>query len=239
MDAASARRVAAQVFVDDPGSPDLGADDAHHLSRVLRLEKGELVIAADGRGTSVLCRYVGTGLEPTATAEFVARRTPSITVGFAPVKGDRPEWAVQKLTELGVDAIVPLLSERSVVRWPAERGVRAAERLRRVSREAAAQSRQAWLPELTDPMSLHAFVEDFGAGAVALADPDGDLPTLGTPTIAIGPEGGWGDSERSLGLAMVRLATGVLRAETAAVAAGTLLSGLRSGLVGTVEDESR
>ena len=66
---------------------------------------------------------------------------PALTVAFAPVKGERPEWVVQKLTELGIDRIVPLVSERSVVRWSGARGKATVERLRRVAREAAAQCR--------------------------------------------------------------------------------------------------
>ena len=67
---------------------------------------------------------------------------PELTVVFAPVKGERPEWVVQKLTELGIDRIVPLRSERSVVRWTGQRGQATVERLRRVAREAAAQCRR-------------------------------------------------------------------------------------------------
>ena len=74
--------------------------------------------------------------------------------GFAPVKGDRPEWTVQKLTELGVDRIVPLRAARSVVRWDGERGAAAVERLRRVAREAAMQSRRCRLPEVTEMTSV-------------------------------------------------------------------------------------
>ena len=80
--------------------------------------------------------------------QFEEASEPGLTVAFAPTKGERPEWVVQKLTELGVDRIVPLISERSVVRWAGERGAGAVERLRRVAREAAAQSRRVWLPDV-------------------------------------------------------------------------------------------
>ena len=75
-------------------------------------------------------------------------------MAFAPVKGERPEWVVQKLTELGIDRIVPLFSERSVVRWSGARGQATVERLRRVAREAAAQCRRVWLPEVSDSVRL-------------------------------------------------------------------------------------
>ena len=113
MDAASSPRSAAQVFVPDPAAPELAEDDRHHLVRVLRLSPGELVIASDGNGSSALCRFTGDGalLEPTGPVTYQPRPAPAITVGFAPAKGDRPEWVVQKLTELGVDRIVPLATE--------------------------------------------------------------------------------------------------------------------------------
>ena len=82
------------------------------------------------------------------------RLEPALTVAFAPIKGERPEWVVQKLTELGIDRIVPLRSERSVVRWTAQRGQAAVERLRRVAREAAAQCRRVWLPEVAETVAF-------------------------------------------------------------------------------------
>ncbi len=165
------------------------------------------------------------------------RLDPPITIAFAPAKGDRPEWVVQKLTELGVDRIVALETERSVVRWSMHRADHAMERLARVAREAAAQSRRAWLPELVGPDSLEALRAR--VAGLALAERDGEPPTLERAAIAVGPEGGWGDAERALGLPSVRLGDGVLRAETAAIAAGALLAGLRSGLVGPVQGARR
>ncbi len=101
---------------------------------------------------------------------------PALTVAFAPTKGERPEWVVQKLTELGIDRIVPLVSERSVVRWEGGRGQKAVERLRRVAREAAAQCRRVWLPEITDVVHF-ADLSGLGAtGEVVLAQLSGDRP---------------------------------------------------------------
>lgn len=193
-----------------------------------------MVIAADGRGGSALCRFIGapTFLEPIGPPTRAPRASPSITVAFAPVKGDRPEWVVQKLTELGIDVIVPLLSDRAVVRWEGARSARALERLGRVSREAAAQSRRVWLPVIGEPSTLHQMLDTAGPGAtVVLAERGGGPPSLEHRVIAIGPEGGWSEAERSLGLPRVGLGEAILRAETAAVAAGTLLSALRDSLV--------
>ncbi len=231
----------AQVFVDDPGRPVLSDEDAHHLARVLRLRDGEEVIAADGRGHWARTAWRGAAtLEPVLTApgvggdgsvQFEARAEPALTVAFAPVKGERPEWVVQKLTELGIDRIVPLRSERSVVRWTGVRGQASVEKLRRVAREAAAQSRHVWLPEVCDTVDFAELSSLGGAGEVVLAQLSGDRPNLDQRVVAVGPEGGWSTDELASGLPTVGFGLSVLRAETAAVTAGALLASLRTGTV--------
>ncbi len=227
---------AAQVFVADVAQPVMSDDDRHHLARVRRLRPGETVVAADGRGRWVSCRFrdgaPGDGaLEVDGAVEVENRPGPALTVAFAPAKGDRPEWAVQKLTELGIDTIVVFRAARSVVRWDEARSERAVERLRRVAREAAAQCRQVWLPEVGTEPSMAAIVERLGSRGVGMADPGGSAPSLRCPVLAVGPEGGWSDEERALGAAPIGLGPYILRAETAAVTAGALLGALRAGLV--------
>jgi 16S rRNA (uracil1498-N3)-methyltransferase len=112
--------------------------------------------------------------------------------------------------------------------WEGERGLRHLARLRKVAREAAVQSRRARLPEVSDLVPLAALLEEPGA---ALADPAGEPPSLARPTIVVGPEGGFTAEERSLARGAVRLGPNVLRAETAAIAAGALLVALREGVV--------
>jgi 16S rRNA (uracil1498-N3)-methyltransferase len=229
------RHAAGWVFVEDPGNPILGDDDAHHLATVLRLSSDEPVVASDGAGAWRWCALSrvsarAPSLVPLTDVQVDPRPLPPVTVAFFPVKGDRPEWAVQKLTELGVDRIVLLHGERSVVRWSGDRAVRALERLRRVAREAAAQCRRTWLPELDGPMSLGALAGS--VSSVAMCEPEGLPPTIEHPVLAVGPEGGWGDGERGLGLPTVGLGPLMLRAETAAVTAGVLLCALRAGTVG-------
>jgi 16S rRNA (uracil1498-N3)-methyltransferase len=158
---------------------------------------------------------------------MVPRLLPAVTVAFAVVKGDRPEWTVQKLVEVGVDRIIPMTTRRSVVRWAPEKAAREVARLRAVARGAAMQSRQVWLPTVCD---VRAFTS-FAVGGAAMAQPGGDLPSLDRPTILVGPEGGWDDAELALDLPRVGLGPSVLRSETAAVAAGVLLCGLRAGVV--------
>jgi 16S rRNA (uracil1498-N3)-methyltransferase len=215
------------VFVADLADLQLDEPDRHHLERVLRLRPGDPLTASDGRGAWCPCRLGGAPdpLEPTGPVAHEPAPDPLLTVGFALVKGDRPELIVQKLTELGVDRIVPFAAERSVVRWDDERGARHVERLRRVAREAAMQSHRAWLPTVGDLASFDSLV---AAGAV-LADRDGDPLAEPGRAVLVGPEGGWSDRERAAAPARVGLGDHVLRVETAAIAAGVLLASLRSG----------
>ena len=234
---------AAQVFVEDVGHPVLGADDQHHVGRVLRLRDGEEVIVSDGAGRWARASWHDGELTPLTDGhgpggdgrpQTEAAATPSLTVAFAPTKGERPEWVVQKLTELGVDRIVPLVSERSVVRWEGARGTSAVARLRRVAREAAAQCRRVWLPEVTEVVPFAGLGGLAGPGEVVLAQLSGDRPHAGQRVVAVGPEGGWSSAELGAGLPTVGFGLSVLRAETAAVTAGALMVSLRTGTVAPV-----
>jgi len=144
------------------------------------------------------------------------------------VKGERPELAVQKLTELGVDRIAPFVAGRSVVRWEPARADRQVERWRAIAREAAMQCRRTWLPEVAPVASFAAVTALPGA---VLADAAGGPPTLDRPVVLVGPEGGWTPEERASGPPTVRLGAHVLRAETAAITAGAILTALRAGLL--------
>lgn len=226
------QRVAAHLFVADLDRPEIADDDRHHVERVLRLRAGEAVSVSDGRGGWRACSFsVGGGLEPAGEAERGARPKPPLAVGFGLVKGDRPEWIVQKLTECGVDRIVPFVADRSVVQWDGVKAERNAERLARVAREAAMQSRRRWLPEVAPVRQFAVLVEMEDPGWVR-ADFEGQPPTLAAPQILVGPEGGWSEGERAAVAVAVGLGPTVLRTETAAIAAGVLLAGLRSGIVG-------
>jgi len=216
-----------QILVDDlgdPAGPCLGDDAFRHLSRALRLRPGESVRAVDGAGGWVHCAFDGsTRLVPTGAAGLEAAPEQPISVAFVPVKGDRPELVVQKLTELGVDRIVITSSERSVVRWDEERAERHRRRLEKVSVEALQQCRRLWLPRI-ELIPLASLLAD---GAV-LADMDGDRSVEVGRTVVVGPEGGWTDRERAeASRPAVALGPHVLRAETAAIAAGVLLAAAR------------
>jgi 16S rRNA (uracil1498-N3)-methyltransferase len=217
----------AHLVVGDLSSPSitLETEDAHHLGSVLRLRVGEKVGATDGAGGYRLYRWSGRGvLEAEAEASWTPRPVPLLTVGFAPVKGERPDWAVQKLAEVGVDRIAILQTARSVVRWSAPQ----VERMRRVARQAIMQSRGLWLPSIDGPLTFDAAVAEPDA---VLASPGGPPPSAGLTSVLVGPEGGWSPNELSVAGATVGLGPSILRTETAAVAAGVLMSALRSGAV--------
>jgi 16S rRNA (uracil1498-N3)-methyltransferase len=213
---------APHIFVDDLDVLELDPADDHHL-RVLRIQPGAAVVACDGQGAWRLCRRTAAGIEPDGVTTRSTRPVPDIAIAFALTKGDKPELVVQKLTELGVDRIVPFFAERSVVRWDEARAQKNVERLRRVAREAAMQSRRLTLPVLTDVAS----VASVGAQGFVRADRGGEPLSLRSPSVAIGPEGGWSDDERSSWPGSVELAPTVLRAETAAIAAAAVLTAQR------------
>lgn len=219
------------MFVSDLDALELADDDRHHLARVLRLRPGDELTASDGAGRWRRCRF-GAPLEPIGAIERDDAPQPEITVAFALVKGERPEWVVQKLTEVGVDRIVPFVAERSVVQWDGDKAARNHARLLTVAREAAMQSRRTWLPTV-EPIAT--FAEVAGRPGAALADRHGRPPTLAHPVVLVGPEGGWSERERSEGLPAVNLGPTVLRAETAAIVAGAALSGLRAALFESVD----
>jgi 16S rRNA (uracil1498-N3)-methyltransferase len=217
------------AFVGDLDTPELDPEDRHHLARVLRLRPGDALTVSDGRGRWRPVRF-GDTIEVTGPVVELAEPEPQLTIGFALVKGERPEMVVQKLTELGIDRIVPFVAERSVVKWDTERGRRHVERLRKVAREASMQSRRCRLPEVAEVARFSELVAN-DRGAVALAEREGQPPSLLCRTVLIGPEGGWSRSELALSVPTVALGDQVLRAETAAITAASVLTALRSGLV--------
>jgi 16S rRNA (uracil1498-N3)-methyltransferase len=221
------RAAAAHVFVDDLDDLTLDDDDAHHLRRALRLRSGEVVTASDGVGSWRVTRFDGSALVADGDVLVEPRPAPALLVGFALVKGSKPELVVQKLTELGIDQIVPFVAARSVVRWDDAKATSQLDRLRRVAREAAMQSRRVWCPVVE---ALTTFAEVVARPGTVLADPAGGVFTDGCTGVLVGPEGGWDEAERAAGAA-ISLGDGVLRAETAAIAAGTLLAAHRAGLV--------
>jgi 16S rRNA (uracil1498-N3)-methyltransferase len=181
------------------------------------------VTVTDGRGRWRSCRAVAGTLEPDGVVEIEEPPTEPVTIGFAIPKMDRPEWIVQKLTELGVDRIVMLDTERSVVRWDAPRAAKHLAKLERVAAEAVQQSRRVFVPEISGPVPASSFLP----GAVA-AEPSGRRLTTGDRVVAVGPEGGWTDRELAVAAGHVGLGATILRVETAALAAAARVCGDRA-----------
>jgi len=226
------------VLVDDLDAPVLSPDDRHHLERVLRLRPGDPLTLADGAGrwrTGVLAPDFAPDVAPDvapdiATTPIVTEpfAGPELAIGFALVKGDKPELIVQKLTELGVDRIIPFAAARSVVRWDAVKAAKAVSRLRSVARAAAMQSHRPRLPIVEDLAAL----EDLAARpGVVRAERGGHAPARGHHLVLVGPEGGWAAEEEALEIPTVAFAQNVLRAETAAITAGAVITALRSGII--------
>jgi 16S rRNA (uracil1498-N3)-methyltransferase len=220
---------------------DVCGEDGHHLARVLRLRVGETVTVADGSGGWRPYRIGGVGavvrLDATSGPEREPALSPGLAVAFALTKGDKPELVVQKLTELGVDRILPVAAERSVARLDAARAGTAGERWCRIAREAARQCRRARLPVVED---LRPLVELTGHPAIVVAARGGGpaaalaSPPGGEILAVVGPEGGLTGAEVEALAPWGRLGLGphVLRAETAALAAATVLGAGRAARAG-------
>jgi 16S rRNA (uracil1498-N3)-methyltransferase len=148
-----------------------------------------------------------------------------LSIAFAPVKGEKPELIVQKLTELGIDEIIPLApTARSVVRWDTAKAEKQTGRLQRVANEAAMQSRRVWLPVVQPVTQLADLVLRTD---VAFAEPGGVEVSAVHRTIVVGPEGGFTPDELGDSVGLVSLGESVLRAETAAIVAGALMTRCR------------
>lgn len=206
------RASAAHVFVASLDAPMLDEGDLHHLKRVLRIRATDPITISDGVGGWLPARLVHGRVEPAGEPQQVPEPAHS-TLASAIPKGDRAEWLVQKVTELGVSEIVLGHFARSVVRWEGDRLAKQRARLQRVAREAAMQSRRVWLPKLVIGES---FAQLSGRPHAALADPDGHDALPGRCLI-IGPEGGFDPAELDVPLPRIRLTDTVLRTETAAV----------------------
>jgi 16S rRNA (uracil1498-N3)-methyltransferase len=219
----------------------LTGPEGHHAAAVRRLRSGERADVSDGAGT--LAEGVVTAVgKDSVTLELRATRSvpvpqPRLVVAQALPKGDRGELAVELMTEVGVDAIVPWSAERSITRWQGDRGERALAKWRATAREAGKQSRRAWLPEIAALASTAALAKRVSTAACAIVlEADAtlklhelELPDSGDLMLIVGPEGGVSPAERAAlrdaGAFEARLGPTVLRTSTAgAIAAATLLT---------------
>jgi len=240
------------VFLADRGTLEsdvvvLSGAEGRHAATVRRLRPGERADIADGAGLVAECvvtgppRDGGAGLELAVQARrHVPYPDPAITVVQAIPKGDRGELAVEEMTEVGVDRIVPWAAARCVAVWQGARGERSLEKWRLTAREAAKQSRRAWLPDVPGPATTADVTRRIAGAARAIVLEPGaavslgrlGLPDSGDLLVVVGPEGGITAEESAAFLAAgataVRLGPTVLRTSTAGpVAAAVLLT--RSG----------
>lgn len=212
----------------------LAGDEARYLARVVRVREGERVTASDGAG--LLATLVCERSRPDVVLRVESREAipapPCTRLLCGAPEGERGDWLVEKLAELGVSELVPVESQRT--RWPV---ALRRERWQRLAVAALRQSRSAWRLRVFEPVELAAAIAGTGAGARWLADPAGTRGASlalhpGEPvTGAVGPSSGFSDEERKLlgshGFVTVRLAVLRLRTETAAVALAALWASRR------------
>ncbi len=217
----------------------LDGPEGHHAAQVRRIRTGERVDLVDGVGTRARCLV--TGVERDLVDLRVQRRDvepegqPRLVVVQALAKGDRGERAVELLTEVGVDEVVPWSASRSVARWEGARGARALERWRSTARESSKQARRARFTVVA-PAAGTAEVADRLRGsalAVVLTGTapqrlsDLPVPVDGEVVLVVGPEGDLTDQELAVFEAAGALAAGlgptVLRTSTAGVVAAAVV----------------
>jgi 16S rRNA (uracil1498-N3)-methyltransferase len=217
-----------RVLVERDGS--LREREAHHL-QVRRAQPGEPIELRDGEGLVGTGTLRWTGKIWSVEVVRMDRVGPPPPLELAVGAGDRERfaWLVEKATELGVTAVVPLESERTAGVASRVRPQHL-DRLRRHALEAVKQSGAAWATRVEPPVSLDALLVRETNGARWLADAEGrHAPAVleNAPlTVAVGPEGGFTPAERerllAAGFQGIRLATHTLRFETAAVAAAAV-----------------
>ncbi|HEY4342640.1 MAG TPA: 16S rRNA (uracil(1498)-N(3))-methyltransferase [Steroidobacteraceae bacterium] len=227
-------RVHVHVPVGGRVHVDLDGTAANHVARVLRLRAGDALILFDDAGGEYLAKVVSLGRDTVrvAVGEYlpINRESPlHVTLAQGISRGERMDVVVQKATELGVWRIVPLLTERTVVRLNDAQAANRLRHWRAIATAACEQCGRNHVPEITTPMSLQAFlVSDLPEGLRLLLNPQGrlktrNLPTGDAATLLIGPEGGLSDAERTAAGAAqfqgLSLGPRVLRTETAALAA--------------------
>ncbi len=218
------------------GGVNLDEEQTRHLRNVLRLREGAKVHVFDGAGREFLCSIREIG-KRSATLDIVQLAEPAspesgldLTIAAAILKGEKFDLVVQKLVELGVKRLVPLITLRSDVRpKDAEKKL---GRWRKIALEAAKQSGRATMMVIDHPMDIETFLESAGSTNLAVfSERDGGkleaLDVTSEFTAVIGPEGGWDDAELALianqNIPAVTIGGRILRAETAAIVIAAIL----------------
>lgn len=213
-------------------------EEAHHLLHVLRARQGDEVIAFDGLGRRATCRVRLQGgdvsLEPIPGTEQRRTWSLSVTLYQSVLKGPRMDLLVEKATELGAGTIVPVMTDRSIVRLTPEQSVERRQRWQRIAIGAAKQCGTDWVPAVAPVVRVADLAPRLRAGGLCLlgslapavrpvADVLAEARAAGVSAVSwiIGPEGDLTDAEHAACLAAgalpVTLGLRVLRAETAAL----------------------
>ena len=214
-----------------------------HLRDSLRIKKGEMIFCVDEEGTkyAVLATYTGHDLFVGEIIETTSKQKESaisIHLVQAVPKGPKLDFIIQKTTELGVNAITPVISERSVVRIEKERAEEKLRRWKKIALEAAQQSNRLDVPEIELPVSFHDYMASFKKGDLNLLLYEGEKKTgikevlkaaqeakseIRTIILLIGPEGGFSHEEVEMAVEAaftpVSLGSRILRTETAPIVA--------------------
>jgi 16S rRNA (uracil1498-N3)-methyltransferase len=222
-----------------PGTLVLSGDEFHYAARVRRASAGQEIELFDGEGTSASARIVAIGPASLELAVQAPRRqpppSPALWIAPALIKGERMEWAISKLIEVGAARILPTSTQHTVVRLDRARRESRKKRWDKLAKAAARQCRRAHLPEidevhelparLSEPAELKLIATSIGPARpmVSLLPAEPPSSTL----ILVGPEGGFSAAEveeaRRSGFAPVSLGASILRSETACVAAAANL----------------
>jgi 16S rRNA (uracil1498-N3)-methyltransferase len=208
--------------------------NANHLFRVLRVKVGqEFDVAADGVLHSAQVVFASHDqVEFELGAEVESAALPQVTVYLSIFKFDRMEWALEKLTELGVSHVVPMIAQRTEEHL-AKAAAKRVERWRKIAHEASQQARRIASPEIADPLALKKAIALEQGSRIVLSEVEehvllknvlaGCKPPL---ALAFGPEGGWAETEleffNASGWKPASLGRTILRAETAAIAAAAV-----------------
>jgi len=234
-----------RVFVDEPLATGrelrLATAAAAHVSRVLRLGVGDELTLFDGSGSEYSAAIIesgGTTLRVRVGAQrSIDRESPlRITLVQGISRGERMDWVVQKATELGVAAIVPVTTERSVVKLDAKQAQKKSDHWRAIAISACEQCGRNRLPELAPPAAFERWLAEAprdGTRVLLDSRANAGLSSIGQSsavTLLIGPEGGLAPQERETaaksGFEPVRLGPRILRTETAAIAAISALQAI-------------
>lgn len=226
------RLVGDRVVLDGP--------EGRHAATVRRLLTGERVDVVDGEGGVARCVVAEAGRDRLELDVLERTVEPSpdlrLVVVQALPKTDRGELAVEAMTEVGVDAVVPWAAARSVTQWRGERGQKALSRWRSTAREAGKQSRRTRFPVVHEAASSREVAALLGRAALGVVLHEAAveslatvaLPPSGDVVVVVGPEGGISEEElaafAAAGAGAYRLGPTVLRTSTAGVAALSVLS---------------